>query len=433
MCHKRGGAPASSVQSNCVDARLIRRVLTSVAVRANQTPAEPPPPLELTEANEPRARTALVQRLCDLVSWPESRIPSHERQLAADVLVGLLRTSNTELRRRCAAGLTRVNDAPKSLLRYLARDDISVAQMLLEAGAGFDESDLIATVRAGVASHWLAIARRKTLSEPVTDALLQTGDVSVIEAVLRNANARLSTQGVDLIVARSRQASHLPALLVPRPELRTTQALVVFWWAGFEARLQILRRFAIDRNVLLMELGDVFAMAAAEGWADADTRKTLQVIERRQRNRAAAARSPYGSLEGALAATEQGLDRGLLSEIAHLAGIKPTTASQIFADAGGEAIGVLSKAVGLKRVAVIALWKSLRRPYGNPDTIDNPLGRTLYVFDTLATAKAQTVLRYWNWSFTADAAGVERIAYDDPGLELSLARRNAALLFHRNI
>jgi uncharacterized protein (DUF2336 family) len=401
--------------------------------RTNQLPADPPPPLELSKAHEPKARTALVQRLCEIVSWPESRIPAHERQLAADVLVGLLRTSNVDLRRRCAAGLIRVNDAPKSLLRYLARDEISVAQALLEQGVGFDDSDLIATVHAGVATHWQAIARRRGVSEPVTDALLQTGDVSVFEAVLRNSSARLSTQGVDIVVARSRQAAQLPAMLVARPELRTTQALVVFWWASFEARLQILRRFAIDRTVLLQELGDVFALAAAEGWSDADTRKTLQVIERRQRNRAAAAQSPYGSLEGALVAAEQNFDRAMLNEIAHLAGVKPTTASQIFADAGGEAIGVLCKAVGLKRPSLIGLWRALRRPPGDPDTLDNPLGRTAYVFDTLATAKAQTVLRYWNWSFTADAVNIERVAYDDAGLDLSLARRNAALLFHRNV
>ena len=54
----------------------------------------------------------------------------------------------------------------------------------------------------------------------------------------------------------------------------------------FEARLQILRRFAVDRQVLIQELGEVFKIAASEGWSDADTRKTLQVIERRQRNRA---------------------------------------------------------------------------------------------------------------------------------------------------
>jgi uncharacterized protein (DUF2336 family) len=343
-----------------------------------------------------------------------------------------LRTSNVELRRKCAQGLVRVNDAPKTLLRYLARDEITVAQPLLENGVGFDDSDLIATVRAGVSAHWSAIARRRALTEPVADALLQTGDVEVIELVLRNNGAKLSTQAIDMAVARARQAPHLPPSLVARAEMRPTQALMLFWWAEFPARVQILRRFAIDRNVLLHELGDVFAMAAAEGWSDADTRKTLQVIERRQRNRAAAAKSPYGSLEGALAAAERGLDRTLLNEIAHLAGVKPTTASQIFADAGGEAIGVLCKAVGLKRPSLIALWKALRRPAGDPDATNNPLGRTVYVFDTLATAKAQTVLRYWNWSFTADAVGIERVSADDPDMELRLARRNAALLFHRN-
>src|SRR5690606_41071723 len=132
----------------------------------------------------------------------------------------------------------------------------------------------------------------------------------------------LSTQGVDLIVARSRQAAGLPALLVARNEIRPTQALVLFWWAGFEARLHILRRFAVDRNVLIQELGDVFKLAAAEGWADADTRKTLQVIERRQRNRAAAAQSPYGSLEGALAAAEHGLERMLMHGLTHLSGVQ---------------------------------------------------------------------------------------------------------------
>ena len=57
-------------------------------------------------------------------------------------------------------------------------------------------------------------------------------------------------QGVDLVVSRSRQAPSLAALLAPRLELRATQALVLFWWASFESRLQILRRFAVDRSAL---------------------------------------------------------------------------------------------------------------------------------------------------------------------------------------
>lgn len=389
-------------------------------------------PLELSVPHTPHSRIALMQRLCDVVSWPESRVPAHERQLAADILVGLLRTSNIELRSRCAAGLVRVTDAPKALLRYLARDEISVAQGLLENGVGFDDSDLIATIRAGVSAHWLAIARRRHLSEPVTDALVQTGEVAVLEAVLRNGGARLSLQGVDLIVARSRSAPSLPRLLAPRLELRPTQALVLFWWADFAERVQILRRFAVDRSVLIQELSEVFKLAAAEDWSDADTRKTLQVIERRQRNRAAAVKSPHGSLEGALVAAERGLDQALLHEIAHLAGVKPTTAMQIFSDAGGEAIGVFCKAVGLKRPLLLALWRALRRPAGDPQGVDNPLGRCVFVFDTLATTKAQTVLRYWNWSFTADAANLHVSELESGGEVATQARRNAALLFSRN-
>lgn len=388
--------------------------------------------LELTTRQAHGARAALVKRLCEVVSWPETRMPTQERQLAADILVSLLRTASSDLRRRCALGLVRVQDAPKALLRYLARDEFQVAQPLLENGIGFDDSDLIATVRAGVSAHWLAIARRRGVNEAVTDALVQAGDIGVIEALLRNTTARFSAQGIDMMVARSRAAVELSSLLVGRSEVRASQALVMFWWVEFEVRVQIVRRFAVDRATLIGDLGDVFALAAAEGWADEDTRKALQVVERRQRNRAAAQRSPHGSLEGAIAAAEKGMDRALMQEIGHLCGIRPTTAAQIFSDPGGEAIGVLCKAVGLKRPMLLALWRALRRPPGDAATTDNPLGRAVYVYDTLATAKAQTVLRYWNWSFTADAVGADNLTFDDIGSETPQARRNAMLLFNRN-
>jgi S-formylglutathione hydrolase len=50
--------------------------------------------------------------------------------------------------------------------------------------------------------------------------------------------------------------------------------------------------------------GDVFPMAAAEGWSDPLVRKALQFIERRQRNRSAVAKSPFASLDEAVAAEQ---------------------------------------------------------------------------------------------------------------------------------
>ena len=67
------------------------------------------------------------------------------------------------------------------------------------------------------------------------------------------------------------------------------------------------------------------------------------------------------------------------------------------------------------------------------ESLASPFGRVMYVYDLLATAKAQTVLRYWNWSLTSALAGgdVEAIDPSDLDLEFSPARRSAALVFGR--
>jgi len=389
--------------------------------------------LELSLDSALKSRGFLIQRLSEVVCWPTTRIPPHERELAADVLVGLLRTASLELRERCAARLALLSEAPKSLLRYLSRDSITVARPLLENSPALDESDLVATIRGGLRTHWLAIAGRRHVPELVAEALVRTCDAAVVEAVLCNPGARFSVAALESAVIQSREAPSLGPLIARRQEASPAQALTMFWWADPETRLQILRRFAIDRSVLCAELADLFALAAEEDWADPETRKAIALIERRQRNRKAAERSPFGSLENAIAAGAHGIDRQLISEISYLAGIRPQTGAKIFSDRGGEGLAVLCKATGLKRDSVAALWKNLRRPEGDRDNIDNPWGRVVYVYELLANAKAQTVLRYWNWSLTtgmtpADAALVDP---SDESHEFSPARRSAALVFGR--
>lgn len=389
------------------------------------------PALELGGAEataQLRSRALIAQRLADIVTWPATRIAPHERQLAGDILVGLLRSSDVELRARCAKRMALIVDAPKVVLRYLARDQIDVAEPLLENSPGLDDSDLIATIRAGSPAHWAAIARRRNLSETVTEALIRAGDAAVTEVMLRNTFTKLSAPGVDMIVAQSRQHRSLVPALLTREEMKPAQGLTLFWWANSDARLHILRRFAVDRAILLQEVSDLFVLATNEQWTDREARSALQFIERRQRSRAAAQRSPHTSLENAvLALVEKGVSRELVIEIGHLAGIRPAIGARILADPGGEPLAVLAKSVGLKRDYLLKLWGGLQRPE-DPDP-KSPFSRTFYVFDTLATAKAQTVLRYWNWSLTADTpSNIADIDPHDETLEFAPARRTASLV-----
>lgn len=390
--------------------------------------AEPAFELGGDEAAQLRARALIAERLAEIVTWPATRIAPHERQLAGDILIGLLRTADTVLRKRCAARMAMIVDAPKVVLRYLARDDIDVAQPLLETSPGLDDADLIATIRAGTPAHWAAIAGRRNLSETVTEALIQTGDPAVIAVMLRNPFTKLSAPGVDMMVALSRQHRALCNAILTREEVKPAQGLTLFWWADSDARLHIMRRFAVDRSVLLQEVSDLFAQASREQWSDRDARAALQFIERRQRSRSAAERSAYASLENAvISLAEKGPSRELLIEIGHLAGIRPAIGARIMSDAGGEPLAVLAKSVGLKRDLLLTFWKGLKRQ--ESEDPKSPYQRTLYVFDTLATAKAQTVLRYWNWSLSADApSGIGEIDPRDSTLEFAPARRTAALV-----
>ena len=101
-------------------------------------------------------------------------------------------------------------------------------------------------------------------------------------------------------------------------------------------------------------------------------------------------------------------------------------------DPGGEAIAVLCKATGLKRRHFRMMWKGMRRPLGSDDDPSDTFLRANFVYDSLSTNKAQTVLRYWNWSLTSamSPALAARMDQDDD-MSDSVAARVSHLVFGR--
>lgn len=360
----------------------------------------------LEEAHAPRSRTArqvLLRRLADVVSLPASRINAFERAVAGDLLVDVLRPAPLEERRRVSLRLAPLGELPDALKRLLIRDEPQVAAPLLEDCAALSDADLIGCARDATTQHRMMMAARRDLSEAVTDTLLSWGEEAVIATVLANPSARLTQTSLEGVIALSRSSRDLCAALLKRPEMRPSGAYVMFWWCGPADRRLILQRFAVSREVMQTSVEDVFAMAAAEGWNDPVARKALQFIERRQRNRAAIEKSPFTDLEAAVtAAATQGLSRELVSEIGYLSGVKPLTAAKIMGDPGGEPVAILCKATGLTRPNLLALWRSMRRPETTADGAVHPdWDRVQLTYEMLAVDRAQTVLRYWNWSLSS--------------------------------
>lgn len=349
-----------------------------------------------------RARGALLKRLADVVCLPSSRVNAFERAMTADLLVDMLREAEPEERLKVARRLANLTEIPASLVRMLLRDRVEIAEALLANAQGLNDSDLLDCARMTGLEHRRLIALRRGVSEVVSETLVEFGESAVINCLLQNELARLSNGAIEVIVALTRDESQLAPILLKRPELRPAHAYVLFWWADAESRRTILQRFAVSREVLQDAASDIFSMAAEENWQDPLSRKALQFIERRQRNRAAIDKSPFDSLEAAVAAAQTGLTRDTAEEISYLSGIKPMTGAKIFTDPGGEPLAILCKATGLPKAAVRALWRALRRPETDAAGAVHPgLERVLITYDMIAVDRAQTVLRYWNWSLSS--------------------------------
>ena len=368
------------------------------------------PALELSQTvsasaatDEQSVRRQLAKRLSDVICIPASHLTPQERHMAGDVLVELLRDADVKLRESVAKRLVMLNEAPRTILVILAKDVIEVARHVLEESNSLSDSDLIQICRKVSGEHRKVIARRRKVSDSVVDAIVEFLEEDVVETLLKNKGASFSETALQRILTVSRSHQPYVKLLAQRDELRPSHGLTMFWWAEPENRKKILHRFAVTRNVLQESCEDLFPRAAAEGWSDAAVRKALQFIERRQRNRAAMERSEFDTLEQAIdAAVASGLTRKLTEEISYIAGVKPATGAQILTDKSGEAIAILCKAPGLKRDYVEKIWRSLKRPLHGLDGETHPdLARVLRAYDVISTDKAQTVLRYWNWSLTA--------------------------------
>lgn len=396
------------------------------------------PAMQVVAPPADNVRRQLAKRLADAICLPASKLTPQERHMAGDVLVELLRSAEPDIREAVAKRLVMLNEAPRTILVMLAKDEIQIARHVLENSRSLTDSDMIQIARKVKMEHRIMMAQRRKLSDAVVDVLVEFMEEDVVETVLKNKGSNLSDTAIQRILVISRSHQPYVELLVKRDELRPSHGLTMYWWADASNRKRIIKRFAVTRHVLQESTADLYPLAAAEGWQDSGVRKALQFIERRQRNRAALERSPYASLEEAIEdISRTGLTRLATEEMSYMAGIKPATGAQILTDKGGQPLAIFCKAPGLRREHLEMLWLGLGRQIQTPEgRIDPTYNQVVEAFDTISTDKAQTVLKYWNWSLTSSLSP-EVLQYIKNGVipreeDFGAAAITAALVFsHR--
>ncbi len=149
-------------------------------------------------------RIHTLARITDLFLLGAESYSEEQIDVFDDVLVKIAARIEAKSLVRLSNRLAPMPNAPKRTVKELAfNDDISVARPVLVGSERLDESDLVDNARTQSQEHLLAISERKSLSEAITDVLVERGDREVVRSVASNTGARFSNAGFRRLVTRS--------------------------------------------------------------------------------------------------------------------------------------------------------------------------------------------------------------------------------------
>lgn len=185
-----------------------------------------------------RAKT--LRRVTDLFVFGSSHFSVDHVALFDNVFQHLIADIETTARAMLAERLKGVANAPAGIIRTLAFDDaIEVAGPVLSASESIDNVTLVEAARTKSQDHLMAISRRPTLVETVTDVLVERGNRDVALSVARNAGAEISEAGYLRLIKRSENDDELAQSVGSRREISRQNFLKLLTGASKTVRMAL--------------------------------------------------------------------------------------------------------------------------------------------------------------------------------------------------
>jgi len=346
--------------------------------------------LRLARDRSVEGRKRLVAIVSDLYFNKDGDLTARERSLMTDILRKLIQDVGSSVRRALAERLSGEPNAPHEIIVSLAHDEIEVAEPVLKRSAALEDMELIEVIRHRSCEHQLAIAMRRSLSEAVSDALVETGHCDVIKALLENANASISEATLAYLVDQSRTVDSFQEPILRRPDLSPLLARRMYLWVSAALRQHILENFHIDVTALddAIEgaIGDALGRDAGDG------RMPDRPMELARRLAEAGEITPQ-LLVNTLRQGEIPLFEALLCQ---LSGLRLVMVRRLLFEPGGESLAVLCRAIGIDKPTFASIYLLSRRARPSERSADpRELSSVLALFDRTDSGTAKAVVVRW--------------------------------------
>ena len=353
--------------------------------------------LDLALDRSIEGRRALTNSIGDLFSEDGTSLTDRERALMGDILRKLIRDCEMAVRRDLSERLAKADNPPRDLILALANDEFAVAQPILMQSQVLRDIELIQIIRHRTIQHQLAIAMRRSLSEYVSDALVETGNVDVIKTLLENPDARISEATMEYLAEESQRVDSYQEPLVKRQDLNPELAKRMYLWVSAALRQHILEHFEVHPGQLDDHL---------EGIA--------QAISSNAEQHPATLAAPSASTPSAAAlanelAKQKRITPDFLIQVLRqgeialfealfgkLSGLPVPRLQRVLYDSGGDGLAIACRALEMPKSSFATVFLLSRKRTAGQSIVDpRELSRALQLFDRANLDAAKQVLKMW--------------------------------------
>lgn len=349
--------------------------------------------LDLALDRSIEGRRALTNTIGDLFSEQETVLSERERALMADILRKLVRDCEMAVRRDLSERLAKASNPPHDLILALANDEIEVAQPILMQSRVLRDIELIQIIRHRTQQHQLAIAMRRSVSEYVSDALVETGSIDVIKALLENQDARISEATMEYLAAESQRVDSYQEPLIKRQDLKPELAEQMYLWVSAALRQHILEHFDVHPGQLDDHLEGVAKSISSDPQHHPGDPAAAQPAAALAEELAKQQRITPDFLVQVLRQGEIALFEALFGK---LSGLPTPRLQRVLYDSGGDGLAIACRALDMPKSTFATIFLLSRKRSVGQNVVDpRDLSRALQLFDRANPEAAKQVVKMW--------------------------------------
>lgn len=338
----------------------------------------------LAKDKQPLAQSELSSAMAELLEMQNS---PREEELIADVLIGLMRQAEKDLRMALSEKLSLMDNVPFRLALHIANDEIDVAGPVLKKSMALGDLDLIYIIKSKTSEYWQVIAQRKKMSDQVINILAETRDNPTALNLVENMDIILPQDALKTIADIAKNEERLAASLVHRPDVTNDIACAIYKHVGQELKKFIVENYDIQTDDILAVVDDI--VLEFEQTAASEYTPSQAMINAAQRHRQKGLLT-MGMMLGTL---RRGQIQTFIAQLSVFAGMSTAQVEEFLSQEKGNGLAVLCRANDIMKsdfVTIYLLTNQLRQKGRMVDI--NDMNRAVNFFNKITKDVALHVL-----------------------------------------